>query len=95
MAGLYPYNTCLSFITSRAATSEAIHAGSQFITLHKMGSMRAEEVKKGFVDLKETKRLIADTFKQTGLICESYTGEVTVGITDGGVTFIRKSETLK
>ncbi len=47
------------------------------------------------VDIKETKKMIAETLKGTGLIDEVYTGEVTVGITAGGVMFIRKSETLK
>ncbi len=47
------------------------------------------------VDIKETKKMIAETLKGTGLIDEVYTGEVTLGITAGGVVFIRKSETLK
>lgn len=51
--------------------------------------------KKGVADIKETKRTIADAFRQAGIIDETYTGEVTVGINDGGITFIRKSETLK
>ncbi len=46
-------------------------------------------------DMKETKKIIADTFKQIGLIDETYTGEITIGITNGGVMFIRKSETLR
>ncbi|HEX9021656.1 MAG TPA: hypothetical protein VF903_10400, partial [Nitrospirota bacterium] len=51
--------------------------------------------KKGVADIKETKKIIAETLRQTGIIDEKYTGEVTVGINDGGVMFIRKSETLK
>ena len=38
---------------------------------------------------------MADMVKQVRLIDEAYTGEVTVGFNHGGVTLIRKSETLK
>lgn len=47
------------------------------------------------INMKETKRVIAETLRQMGLIHETYTGEVTVGFNNGGVLFIRKSETLK
>jgi hypothetical protein len=57
-------------------------------------AMNFEETKKN-LDVKKTKKIIADTFKQLGLTDETYTGEVTVGLNNGGVLFIRKSETLK
>ncbi len=57
--------------------------------------MYASDAKKGAPDVKETKRVIAETLKQVKLIDETYTGEVTVGFNNGGVMFIRKSETLK
>ncbi len=53
------------------------------------------DTKNNALDVKETKRVIAETLKQVGLIDEAYTGEVTVGLNNGGVMFIRKSETLK
>lgn len=51
--------------------------------------------KKGVTDIKEAKKVIAETLRQTGIINGTYTGEVTVGINEGGVMFIRKNETLK
>lgn len=57
--------------------------------------MDAGVVNKNALNVKETKKIITDTFRQLGLIDESYTGEVTIGLNDGGVMFIRKSETLK
>lgn len=57
--------------------------------------MGAGKTCEGAKDVKETKKALADSLKRIGLIDESYTGEVTVGITNGGVMFIRKSETLK
>ncbi len=57
--------------------------------------MDVEKKNNKFMDIVATKRIIADTFIQIGLIDETYTGEVTVGFTSGGVIFIRKSETLK
>jgi len=57
--------------------------------------MEAVGEKRSITDIKGAKRIIAETFRQIGLIDESYTGEVTVGLNDGGVLFIRKSETLK
>jgi len=57
--------------------------------------MTTEETTCGVSDIKEAKKAIADAFKRTGLIREGYTGEVTVGLTNGGIMFIRKSETLK
>ncbi len=47
------------------------------------------------MDPKEMKRMIADILRQMELIKDNYTGEITIGINDGGVTYIRKSETLK
>ena len=52
-------------------------------------------VRKSPMDIKGTKKIIADTFREIGLIDGSYTGEVTIGLNDGGVVFIRKSETYK
>lgn len=49
----------------------------------------------GNMDPKEMKRMIADILRQMELIKDNYTGEITIGINDGGVTYIRKSETLK
>lgn len=57
--------------------------------------MVQEEAKARTSNIQGIKRIIADTFKKVGLIDETYTGEVTVGINDGGIMFIRKSETLK
>ncbi len=57
--------------------------------------MCAGEPKRDVADIKETKKIIAETFRQTGLIDESYSGEVTIGLNNGGVMFIRRSETLK
>lgn len=57
--------------------------------------MCAGEAKRGVADIKETKKIIAETLRQAGLIDETYTGEVTIGLNNGGVMFIRKSETLK
>ena len=57
--------------------------------------MSACDTKNVSVDMKETKKVIAETLKQVKLIDETYTGEVTVGLNNGGVMFIRKSETLK
>jgi len=57
--------------------------------------MGADDTRNGSVDMKETKRVIAETLKQVNLIDDTYTGEVTVGLNNGGVMFIRKSETLK
>jgi len=47
------------------------------------------------METKEIKKIIADMLKRIELVGEHYTGEVTLGINDGGVTYIRKSETLK
>ncbi len=57
--------------------------------------MSAERAKIASPDLKETKRVIAESFKQIRLIEDAYTGEVTISFNSGGVMFIRKSETLK
>jgi len=57
--------------------------------------MAIEKKDSGGRDMTAAKRTIADTFRQLGLVDETYTGEVTVGFTSGGVMFIRKSETLK
>lgn len=57
--------------------------------------MNADRTNKSRKDMTTAKRIIADTFRQLGLINETYTGEVTVGFTSGGVMFLRKSETLK
>jgi hypothetical protein len=61
----------------------------------KRDNFGTRELQKNRVDVKEIKKIIADAFKQAGLIDEIYSGEVTVGINNGGVMFIRKSETLK
>lgn len=53
------------------------------------------EAKKNAKDMKETKQVLADMLRQVRLIDETYTGEVTIGLNNGGVMFIRKSETLK
>lgn len=57
--------------------------------------MLQEETTSRTPDIKGLKKTIGETFRQTGLIDETYTGEVTVGLNNGGVMFIRKSETLK
>jgi hypothetical protein len=57
--------------------------------------MDADKTNNSRRDMTAAKRIIADAFRQIGLIDETYTGEVTVGFTSGGVIFIRKSETLK
>lgn len=57
--------------------------------------MGADKTTNSGRDMTAAKRTIADTFRQLGLVDETYTGEVTVGFTSGGVMFIRKSETLK
>jgi hypothetical protein len=49
----------------------------------------------GNMEPKEMKKIIADILRQIKLIKDNYTGEITIGINDGGVTYIRKSETLK
>ncbi|SPQ00497.1 hypothetical protein NBG4_250029 [Candidatus Sulfobium mesophilum] len=41
------------------------------------------------------KKLIADLLKKIGIIDEHFSGELTIGFTDGSIKFIRKSETLK
>jgi hypothetical protein len=46
-------------------------------------------------EVKEIKKILAETLKRINLVNDTYTGEVTLGLTDGGVTYIRKSETLK
>jgi hypothetical protein len=59
------------------------------------GGQVEREAKYQKTDIKDAKKIIADTLKQTRLIGERYTGELTVGFSDGGVIFIRKSETIK
>lgn len=59
------------------------------------GAMGVDRTNSNGRDIAEAKRIIADTFRQIGIINEIYTGEVTVGFNSGGVMFIRKSETLK
>jgi hypothetical protein len=44
---------------------------------------------------KEWKRILVEVLKKLELIDERWTGEITIGINEGGVRFIRKSETLK
>jgi len=46
-------------------------------------------------EVKEIKKVLAETLKRIKLVNDTYTGEVTLGINDGGITYIRKSETLK
>lgn len=41
------------------------------------------------------KKVLAEVLKRLGLIPENWTGEITIGMTNGGVTFVRKSETIK
>ncbi len=41
------------------------------------------------------KQLIADLLKKIEIIDTNFSGELTIGFTDGGIKFIRKSEILK
>ena len=43
----------------------------------------------------DLKKFIAEALKRSGLIPENWTGEITIGVNNGGVVFIRKSETVK
>ncbi len=41
------------------------------------------------------KKLLVDVLKRLKLISDKWTGEITIGITEGGIKFIRRSETIK
>jgi hypothetical protein len=41
------------------------------------------------------RKLIADLLKKIGIIDTDFSGELTIGFTDGIIKFIRKSEILK
>jgi len=43
----------------------------------------------------EQKKLIAELLKKAGIINDKWTGEIIIGIGEGGIKFIRRSETLK
>ncbi len=45
--------------------------------------------------MKERKEALCEVLKLVKLIDDTFTGEITIGINSGGVTFIRRSETLK
>jgi hypothetical protein len=41
------------------------------------------------------KKLLSEALKKLEIIPDDWTGEITVGLQNGGVVFVRKSETLK
>jgi hypothetical protein len=41
------------------------------------------------------KKVLSETLKKLKIIDERWTGEITIGINEGGIRFIRRSETLK
>lgn len=41
------------------------------------------------------KEVLKQAFVKLGLIKERFTGEITIGMTEGGIKFVRKSETIK
>lgn len=45
--------------------------------------------------MKLDKKLLAEILVKLGLIPADFTGELTIGLNSGGVSFVRKSETLK
>lgn len=44
---------------------------------------------------KDKKKLLIMVLVKLGLIPEGWTGEINIGINEGGIRFIRKSETMK
>jgi len=41
------------------------------------------------------KKLLSEALRKLEIIPDDWTGEITIGIQNGGIVFVRKSETLK
>jgi hypothetical protein len=41
------------------------------------------------------KRLLSEALRKLEIIPDDWTGEITIGMQNGGIIFVRKSETLK
>ncbi|MBI5664076.1 MAG: hypothetical protein HZC49_03140 [Nitrospirae bacterium] len=41
------------------------------------------------------KKLLAEALRKIEIVQDDWTGEITIGMQNGGIIFVRKSETLK
>ena len=41
------------------------------------------------------KKLLSEALRKLDIIPDGWTGEITIGLQNGGIIFVRKSETLK
>jgi len=51
--------------------------------------------KAGINNLLNWKKLLSEALRKQEIIPDGWTGEITIGVQNGGIVFVRKSETLK
>ncbi|HBH62717.1 MAG TPA: hypothetical protein DDX85_13470 [Nitrospiraceae bacterium] len=50
---------------------------------------------KAGINKQNWKRLLSETLRKLEVISDDWTGEISIGVQNGGIVFVRKSETLK
>jgi len=50
---------------------------------------------KAGINKQNWKKLLSETLRKLEIIPDDWTGEISIGLQNGGIVFVRKSETLK